>query len=126
MSCCHYVCTSGRKGPAVQTMILSRFLHFVLRTHSKSRLAATELIASVVMMHINSYKSHVLELMLCMHYITLLYITLYYTTLNINYFTYISSNIANKTFQMKFAHLNALYNYILIHHHYLKELSPLS
>jgi len=51
-------------------MKLSRFLHFVLRTHFKSRLAATELIALVVMMSIYSYKSDVLEVMHSMHYIT--------------------------------------------------------
>jgi len=51
-------------------MKLSQFLHFVLRTHFKSRLAAAELIALVVMTSINSYKSDVLGLMLSMHYIT--------------------------------------------------------
>jgi hypothetical protein len=114
-------------------MKLSRFLHFVLRTYFKSRLEATELIALVVMMSIYSYKPDILELTDAQY--ALQYTTfsgadaryaLQYTTYNTNYFTYISSNIAIISFQMKFAHLNALYGYILTHRQYVRELCPSS
>ena len=53
-------------------------MHFVFRTHFKSRLAAAQLIALVVMMSINSHKSDVSELMYSMHCIAPHLCKLYY------------------------------------------------
>jgi len=71
------LCT--RRAPVVTTCVLltggsqlykqrnCQFLHFVLRTYFKSRLAAAELIALVVMMSVDSYKSDVLQLTHSLH-----------------------------------------------------------